>query len=235
MCFLTSTSIIPLINWTLLFYKVSGRTKDLEKETVKWQQRWEDSNAALHRMVQNYQKVQEELNKSQDSLEKMKSLCRTLHSDNRKLLTELKGHKGQSDSEMAPLSDAVAETLASITASTETQCESSIATSASDEKSAPVEKTAEIVSNENLTADELKLLNEVVTNKPMEEDKKSSPAESAASVNLSDNPPEANGDGTQLGSSSSTPTSGTVVKDDATKEDGGNSKNKKNKKKNKKK
>lgn len=89
----------------------------MEKETVKWQQRWEESNTALSRMRINYQKVQEDLGRSKESLDKMKSLCRMLHNENRDLQAELKEEKGGSENTTSELSDAVAETLAGITGS----------------------------------------------------------------------------------------------------------------------
>lgn len=63
----------------------------MEKETFKWQKRWEESNVSLQKMRENYARVQDDLQKSQENLDKMKTLCRTLHTENRDLLLELKG------------------------------------------------------------------------------------------------------------------------------------------------
>jgi hypothetical protein len=95
---------------------VTVRTKQLEMETIKWQQRWEESNTALNKMRENYTRVQDDLVKSKDSLEKMKGLCRTLHNENRDLQSELNGQKngGEVESNNCGLTENAAETLATI-------------------------------------------------------------------------------------------------------------------------
>lgn len=72
---------------------MNTRTKELEKETTKWQRRWEESNISLQKMRENYARVQDDLVKSQENLDKMKTLCRSLHTENRDLLQELKGEQ----------------------------------------------------------------------------------------------------------------------------------------------
>lgn len=71
-------------------FQVTTRTKDLEKETLKWQNRWEESTKALKLMKENHDKLQGELLNSEQSLEKMKGLCRALQSERKELLEELK-------------------------------------------------------------------------------------------------------------------------------------------------
>ncbi|CAG7833257.1 unnamed protein product [Allacma fusca] len=70
--------------------KVTLRTKELEKDTMKWQQRWEESNAALTLMTGSYEKIKVELVKSHDSLATMTNLCRALQTERKDLLQKLK-------------------------------------------------------------------------------------------------------------------------------------------------
>ena len=74
--------------------QVTLRTKELEKDTLKWQQRWEESNAALILMRKNHEKLQTELNKSHESLETMTNLCRALQNERKELLSEIHAKDG---------------------------------------------------------------------------------------------------------------------------------------------
>lgn len=62
----------------------------MEKETLKWQNRWEESTKALKLMKENHDKLQGELTNSEQSLEKMKGLCRALQTERKELFDELK-------------------------------------------------------------------------------------------------------------------------------------------------
>jgi chromosome segregation ATPase len=69
--------------------KVDEKTKELEKETVGWQNRWQESNVSLIRMTNSHQKLQTDLSKVHESLIKMTSLYRALDKDRSDLLKKL--------------------------------------------------------------------------------------------------------------------------------------------------
>lgn len=71
-------------------FQVTNRTRELEQETLKWQNRWEESTQALKLMKGNHEKLQGELVSSEQSLEKMTGLCRALQNERKGLLEELK-------------------------------------------------------------------------------------------------------------------------------------------------
>lgn len=75
--------------------QVTNRTTELEKETTKWQNRWEESNTALTSVRSSHIKLQSELIQAEENLTKMKSLCRALQTERKQLLEEIKAKSSQ--------------------------------------------------------------------------------------------------------------------------------------------
>jgi chromosome segregation ATPase len=82
--------------------KVNSRTKDLDKESLKWQKRWEESNDALRKIEQNNAKLEGDLSNAKASLAKMMELCRNLQVERKNMLTELKTGKPADGKENKP-------------------------------------------------------------------------------------------------------------------------------------
>lgn len=65
------------------------RAKELEAETISWQQKWDDSNDELAEMTRNHEKLQTNLCQVHEKLIKITNLYRVLEKERYELMTKM--------------------------------------------------------------------------------------------------------------------------------------------------
>ncbi|XP_039289310.1 LOW QUALITY PROTEIN: alpha-taxilin [Nilaparvata lugens] len=89
--------------------KMSKKIIKLEKETITWKQRWENSHQALLSMADDKQRCDQELGLVSRKLGALQGLCRTLQAERTAMLARLKEAGLKSDDPLMANGDATAE------------------------------------------------------------------------------------------------------------------------------
>ncbi|RZF49289.1 hypothetical protein LSTR_LSTR011813 [Laodelphax striatellus] len=157
--------------------KMSKKILKLEKETITWKQRWENSHQALLSMADDKQKTDQQLGLVNRKLAALQGLCRTLQTERSAMLAKLK--------EAGISSDDALLTNGDVSTDVETNKEPESQTVNSCEKKQASTKSATTDNQQNSNAKCLKnSTKKCVKDKSNNEEKKSDDASLDSAVNV---------------------------------------------------